>query len=586
MYSFLNLINCRIAIVSLLVFVTQSLGAVEFRNEAGSVKVNFDTTISYGVAMRMQDRDPSLVGKSNGGTGNSVNNDDGNLNYKQGSIFSSLLKVNHELDLKYENLSFFGRGYYFYDSANANRNPLGSEAIKGVGHDVRLLDAYVKGDFDPAEHDLQVRLGNQVVSWGESTFIPGGINVINSVDLARLRTPGSEIREALLPTPMLWLSERINDRLTLEAFSAFSFKKIQIDPRGTYFSTNDTISGGGNRAYSGTDQHVPGVAGSLYFNRGQTRDARNNGEYGLALRIQAPTLNETEFGLFVANYHHRIPVASFTRGGAHIPILGGAIINLPTSTSVATVATYFEEHPEDVKLYGISFNTAGPAGIALQGEYSYRPNLPLQIATGELTNAALGLANSITGGAVAAASVALGTVIPGYRRVPMQQLQMTATKVFSSVLRADQLALIGEVGYTYLDLPQGVNFAGYGETAPAGSFGAPADPVARGLGFATRTSWGYLLGVSADYNDAIGAVRLSPRLNFSQAVRGVSPTWNEGIKSASLGLSALYKQKWKADIAYTAFFGGRNFHPTATTTINTNGIQDRDYLALSLSYSF
>ena len=28
-----------------------------------------------------------------------------------------------------------------------------------------------------------------------------------------------------------------------------------------------------------------------------------------------------------------------------------------------------------------SFNTAGPMGVALQGEYSYRPNMPLQYAT-------------------------------------------------------------------------------------------------------------------------------------------------------------------------------------------------------------
>jgi len=42
-----------------------------------------------------------------------------------------------------------------------------------------------------------VRLGRQVISWGESTFIPNGINVINPIDVARLRTPGSELREAL-----------------------------------------------------------------------------------------------------------------------------------------------------------------------------------------------------------------------------------------------------------------------------------------------------------------------------------------------------------------------------------------------------
>ncbi len=40
-------------------------------------------------------------------------------------------------------------------------------------------------------------------------------------------------------------------------------------------------------------------------------------------------------------------------------------------------ANYFLEYPEDIKLYGVSFNTQlSGIGMALQGEYSYRDDVP------------------------------------------------------------------------------------------------------------------------------------------------------------------------------------------------------------------
>ena len=38
---------------------------------------------------------------------------------------------------------------------------------------------------------------------------------------------------------------------------------------------------------------------------------------------------------------------------------------------------YFIEYPEDIQLYGVSFNTQlGTSGWALQGEYSLRQDVP------------------------------------------------------------------------------------------------------------------------------------------------------------------------------------------------------------------
>ena len=73
------------------------------------------------------------------------------------------------------------------------------KAKEQVCKDIRLLDAYAYGDFEIGEMPFSVRLGDQVISWGESTLIAHGISEINPVDIARLRAPGAEVKEAFIP---------------------------------------------------------------------------------------------------------------------------------------------------------------------------------------------------------------------------------------------------------------------------------------------------------------------------------------------------------------------------------------------------
>ncbi len=56
----------------------------------------------------------------------------------------------------------------------------------------------------------------------------------------------------------------------------------------------------------------------------------------------------------------------------------------------AQTAHYFTEYPDDIQLFGVSFNTQlGTTGVALQGEVSYRQDVPLQYDDVELLFAAL-----------------------------------------------------------------------------------------------------------------------------------------------------------------------------------------------------
>ena len=614
--------------VMLALSLPASAYAFEIRNQAGEVIGSFDTTISLSGSVRANGRDPALVGITNGGTSRDINSDDGNLNYDKNKTFSSPIRVTHELGLKQGRYGMFARGTYFHDFAYQNQtvsavSGYGSTGQDRMGRDAELLDAFVYGSVNSfGGRNLNVRLGNQVVNWGESTFIPNGINVINGVDVAKLRNPGADLKEALRPTPMIWASQELTDKISIEGFYAFKWRETRLDPRGTFFSTTDALSPDGNRVFVGggrrVDQHlapgtfIPGAnqSAAVWAPRSADREAGDNNEYGITLRTLIPELNNTELGFSFVNYHSRTPFLSGFRGGATVAAsagIGGCLTPnfgfLLTGGAVGALctapATYFADYPENIRLFGLSFNTAGPAGIALQGEYSYRPNQPVQLATIEVILAAGGLANNITGGTVAAASVPIGTEILGYRRVQMHQLQFTGTKIFSSTLGAESLTVVGEIGGTYLNLPSNLLFAGPGIALPAlgSSTATTSGSTQPGMaGYATTGSWGYRLVGALSYPNAIAGATLIPRLAYSHDVHGVGPTFNQGVKAATLSLSAVLKQKWQADFAYTTYWGGRSYTGTdpgavpagqvATYATSANALKDRDFMSVSLRYSF
>jgi hypothetical protein len=618
--------------------------AFQFKLENG-ITGSLDTTLSYGVSVRADSRDNALIGIANGGTTRSVNEDDGDLNYEKNKPFSNTVKATVDFEAKWKNFGFFGRGTAFYDFENADNDKLGPNAQDIIGKDVKGLDGFFYGSFDPMGKNLSVRVGSQVISWGESTFIPNGINIINAVDLSKLRIPGSELKEAFIPTMGVWANMELTKNLSAEGFVLTNWDKVKLDPKGTYFSTNDAASDDATRVILSfgrrQDEHFPvgnpvpptipvlgPTAAALYgpFNpaaqvwapRVADKVASDDGQYGVALRYLAHELNNTEFGLFYVNYHSRVPFFSAQKGTPTSILTGGPLI-APICANAALrslchtgTANYFTEYPEDIHMTGISFNTAGPAGIALQGEYSYRSNLPVQYATAELILASLGLPNLITGftqipgapaGATAASLVPDGTILAGYQRLKASQFQMTGTKSIPNLLEADNLVIVGEVGINWFhNLPTDVKFAGPATYLPATPFGAVVASAfsVQTDGFLTDFAWGYRLVGRLEYSNLIFGGNVAPRLAWTHDVKGVGPNFNRGVKSASLGASWEYQRKWIVDAQYTTFSGGKTYCGTdtpppgsavtpgqsASWCSSANPLKDRDFYSLSVSYSF
>ena len=73
---------------------------------------------------------------------------------------------------------------------------------------------------------------------------------------------------------------------------------------------------------------------------------------------------------------------------------GGQVAALAVPIGIdkyAENAYYFIEYLEDIQLLGVSFSTeVGTTGWALQGEYSFRPDAPLQLAERRVFADALG----------------------------------------------------------------------------------------------------------------------------------------------------------------------------------------------------
>ena len=572
-------------------------------------KWSWGNTLTYGLGFRIADADKRIIGVAAGGTAFSVNGDDGNQNYKKG-LFSNAVKITSEFEFSYkQTVGGFVRAFAFYDFVNMNgdraRTPLTNDAKGRVGARLETRDAFLWWRFKAGSRAGEIRGGSQVINWGESTFIQGGINAVNPVDVSVLRVPGAELRDALMPVGAVKFSIKPSANTSFEAFYQYAWEETKIDPVGSYFSTSDLAGAGAAKVMLGFGSvpdtvavgHAPlpptySPVGTAVPKRSDDIDARDDGQYGVAFRAFAPALGDTEFGLYFLNYHSRLPLIG-ARTGTAAGLFAG---------NYAATADYFLIYPEDIKLFGASFNTQlSRTGIALQGEVSHRWDVPLQADDVELLYAALTplrllpplpqLAPLIGLGNLLASQNQVGAYgfsqqIDGFRRFDTTQFQVTGTKAFSQRLGADQVVLVAEGAWsTVHDLPdQSVLRLDAPGTYTSGN------PVFQTAGiqpgtepasaFPTSSAWGYVLAGRFEYNNAFGAVSMVPRFSFAQDVSGISPgpggNFIAGRKSLTLGLGFQYRINWEFDLSYTNFMGADRY----------NLINDRDFIAANIKYSF
>jgi len=611
----------------------------------GEIEGSFDSSLSLGASWSTQNPDKNLIGSNNGGHGLSQTSDDGHLNFKAGDTFSKIFKGTHDLELKYGDTGVFVRGKYWYDFKLQDEdlrfknvsNDGRKEAAKSSGGEI--LDAFVYHNYSIADLPGSVRFGKQVVSWGESTFIGGGINSINPIDVSAFRRPGAEIKEGLIPVNMFYLSQSITDNLSAEGFYQIGWDQTVVDNCGTFFSQPDVIANGCNNnlavlktqngvnsslaaaglpaALRGATLNTLAAKGVTFgdpdegviVRRGPDRKPSDSGQFGFAAHYMFEPL-DTEFGAYFMNYHSRNPIfsgkgapASAYSGAGLVGSLIGAGVPAGVAAGlapsllplvVAGNSSYYVEYPSDIRLYGLSFSTTLPTGTAWSGEVSYRPNAPVQLNTTDILYSGLTPLNPN----VSVLQGQPGQDQPGYRRKEITQIQTTFTHFFDQVMGAERLTLVGEIGLTHMGGLDSPDKARYGRDPSYGPgplpngqcvalnastlAGAAQNNLSRyceNNGFATSDSWGYRARAIWDYNNVFAGINLKPSVAWSHDVSGYSPgpggNFEEGRKAVSLGLEAEYQNTYTANLSYTNFFGGKY------TTVD-----DRDFVALSVGMNF
>ncbi len=588
-------------------------GAISF--ELGPFEGNFTSTFSIGASWRLEDPDNRVVtpGNTTGeGRAASSTADDGNLNYEKGDMYSLLLKGVHDLDLNAGDYGFFTRFKYWYDydlardevpHGSAANNYVPDQELVTKGFEdlaqesgFEFLDYYAYANFSLGDMPLELRAGNMVLSWGESTFIQNGVNTINPFDVTALRSPGSEIKEALLPVGMVYGNLGLTYDLSVEAFYQYEWQRTIIDECGSYWSSTDPYGGGCDyltATASSSDQAQ--YAGGLIIPRADDDEASDSGQWGIAVRYFVDALNSTEFGFYYTNLHNRTPIFSGINPTENygVPFLLGSN------------PFYFFEFPEDIDLYGLTFSTT-IGDWAVSGEASYRPEFPLQINTVDLLQSlALGSWGEWSRVTPRAQEAGPGAVVHGYDEVDYSQLQFTFVRFFDQVFGSERLSVVGEVGATWLGgLDQDINYGrssayGIGDFEPFASAvfgGVPVScnshPVLEALaglkpngtaeycdsdGFTDDFSWGYRVRASLDYPGVFAGINLTPNLAWSHDVKGTSPSPNfiDGRKALTLGLRGDYLNTYRAEIGWTTFFDG-----------DYNEQEDRDFVSASFSIAF
>ena len=650
----------------------------------------------------------------------SPNGDNGNLNFDKHDLVQATAKITSDINTELFGFNIFARTLYFFDDVyegldefhpDTTFQPRNTEYPDGNkaenGSDFRFLDFFVSRTFEVGERPVSVKVGKQVLNWGESAFLAlNSLNTINAPNQVLLRFPGSDIKEVFQPQGMVTLNVDVLDGIGLELFYQYDWRPIIVDPVGSFFSVSDTLGAGGEYAMASFGKapedpdelyrpwrnpddpaSVTGSRSDRTFSRNFEEEAKRKpdegGQYGAAMKFFLEDFNNgTEIGVYFANYHSRVPSVSALAADqscipdqsivGQLPVVGGALGailgTLPTQGALNLLQLVTDcgvpvgnllvagglggelapataerdalpvgslellvEYPEDIKMYGISFNTT-LGDLAWSGEYAFRENLPIQIHTTDVIFAGLQPAFPLNDYDVAIATlpgrrsavpdfisqyrgieINPGDYVRGYERMKIGQVGTTLLKTIGgdNPLGASQITLLLEMGLTHVvDMPglDELQFNGAGTDTHIsggadGSIGInpvdirsdPNDPTSINTdpafrqnptahrdrsGFGTDISYGYRFVTLTRYDSAFFGINIELLNALFHDVEGVTPglgqNFVEGRKQILSGIRWDYLSKYTGEVRYTWFTGGED----------RDASRDRDNLLVFLGYQF
>ncbi len=555
---------------------------------------------------------------------------------------------------------------------------------RDIGADVDLLEAFVSTHFELWDRTVNFSLGSQYLRWGESNFIAlNSINEINPPDENRVWIPGADFTEAYQPIPLVVFSADLTQDISAEFFYQLKWKPARAAATGGFMSLFEAANGkdwvlltqSQTPEDPNREHRLSGLGGVVTDSSATAQvldgfgDASDSGQFGLKVSWYTDALlGGTELAFFAMNYHSRIPYLGMVAGEdscaresgnlveaiADCPLLISGSLDLrniifhylgedvgeilpPVDLELSggqdalpfDTPKIFLDYPEDIQLYGVSFNTTY-GGWSLSGEYAYRPNMPLQVSLTDVVMAGsqplfpredivVGVPQLATlpaarrfipdflsvyrgyDNSIPERSIQEGQIVRGFERLNVGQLDITGIKVFSPSdipfpLGAEQVILFLETGFTHVeDMPDQdeLQFEGYilhkNTHASPGADGTGAggvpdlrlNPTQQTEGFADDFAWGYRVNVLMEYNDLFWGINFRPWLIFGHDVKGISPLpksgyqgFAEGRKFFQVGSEFTFRENWSGGLFYRGSTG------------DNDTMRDRDHLTAHIAYSF
>lgn len=364
--------------------------ALSFKfGEAREWALDWDTTVSYSAQWRVAKQDDDKFEYKDTGDliadssrySVLVNANDGNNNFNR-SLVQNKISFVSEMDLTWRNYGVFlrGRGYYddvynsdtdhseedfltynsgeLFPPGDARFQEFPDETEDAHRDRFEMLDyyAYASGSL-PGDRFFDVRLGSQVLNWGEATFSPGINGLQSRADLIARNTPGVEVKEILLPSGALYGQVDILPGLTLETYYQYEWRKTELNGVGSFFSDRDFLG-------PGAENFLVAIGPSVIVQAPKANEekADDHGQWGAAMHWV--TDNGTDFGLYFVNAHNKAPAYQLFTDAIGVP-------------------QYYEiQYYEDIQGYAASFTTVW--GITnVQGEVSYKEDTPVVLLNGD-----------------------------------------------------------------------------------------------------------------------------------------------------------------------------------------------------------
>ena len=360
-----------------------------------------------------------------------TNKDNGDLNYDQWDLVSGVTKLSTDLSGQYDNLNFKFGVLAFFDPVNYRfteshpdtnfqpaRTARPSNQGRPVGQDFQIKDAFIGGAFNLLGQDFNATVGYQHIRWGESSFVVlNSINELQPPDARLLHQPGTPINEVFQSVPLLSFNTQLGEGLSLDLIYQFAWRRVNPDVGGTFYSFLDFYNADSFLVSVGQFSEDPDRLQRIPFpinaisNSSLTAQVlplsfaqpNNQGQGGFKLTWYLPEFNGgTELGFYGLNYHSRLPYVSVIATSescardangfvdAFTSCNGFVGLNPETGLEPAPIDSLkvFFDYPENNQVFGVSFNT-NIGKWSLAGEYSVRPNLPLQVSVVDLFFAGL-----------------------------------------------------------------------------------------------------------------------------------------------------------------------------------------------------